>query len=476
MGWRPTGVGMNTITAPDDLAYTSLAGLGHALRDRRISPVEITRAMLDRIDVLDPSLHAYRTVMAETALAEAEKAEQEIAGGNYRGPMHGVPYAAKDLCFTVDAPTAFGSVAYGDWMAPHESTVTARLRQAGAVLLGKLHMTEGAVATHHPDIPQPLNPWGKERWTGVSSSGSGVATAAGLCFGSIGSDTGGSIRFPSAACGLSGMKPTWGRVSRYGVVPLSPSFDHIGPITRSAEDAAIMLQVMAGHNANDPTSLRARVPDYPGALAEVPRGLRIGIDEAALKEIQPAIRAALDHVVATLATVAGVRPAPCAIPDQDGLLPACWAIISAELAVAHETMDRASRYGPSLIELIERSRRIPAADVVRAFYRRNDFAGRFRDMFDDIDVLVLPVLPVATPPAALMTLERMAEDDIGVGRFSVLLNATGSPSLTIPAGFDDNGMPIGIQLVGPHLSEDRLFALGHAFQQATDWHLRQPPL
>jgi amidase len=467
---------MNTITLSGDLAFSSLADLAEALRERRVSPVEITRAMLDRIDALDPQLHAYRTVMRETALAEAEKAEQEIAGGDYRGPMHGVPYAAKDLCFTLDAPTSFGSVAYGDWMAPHESTVTARLRQAGAVLLGKLHMTEGAVATHHPDIPQPVNPWGAERWTGVSSSGSGVATAAGLCFGSIGSDTGGSIRFPSAACGLTGMKPTWGRVSRYGIVPLSPSYDHIGPITRSAEDAAIMLQVMAGHDANDPTTLRAPVPDYRAALTDLPAGLRIGVDEAALAGIQPSVRATLDHVVATLASVAGATPVACAIPEQDGLLPASWTIISAELAVAHERMDRADRYGPSLIELIERSRRIAAADVVRAFYCRGDFAGRFRDMFDEIDVLVLPVLPVATPPGAIMTLERMAHQDLGVGRFSVLLNATGSPSLTIPAGFDENGMPIGIQLVGPSLSEDRLFAVGHAFQRATDWHLRQPPI
>jgi amidase len=467
---------MNAITAPSDLAYTSLSALGRALRERRVTPTEITRAMLERIDRLDPKLHAYRTVMRETALAEAQKAEEEIASGDYRGPLHGVPYAAKDLCFTVDAPTAFGSVAYGDWIAPHESTVTARLRQAGAVLLGKLHMTEGAVATHHPAIPLPVNPWGEARWTGVSSSGSGVATAAGLCFGSLGSDTGGSIRFPSAACGLTGMKPTWGRVSRYGIVPLSPSFDHIGPITRSAEDAAIMLQAMAGHDANDPTSLRAPVPDYLAALAEPPRGLRIGIDEVALAGIEAPIRAALDHVVATLASVTGARPTAAAIPDQRGLLHACWTIISAELAVAHETMDRAADYGPSLIELIQRSRKTPAADIVRAFQLRGNFAGRFRDMFDDIDVLALPVLPVGTPPGRIMTLERMADDDLGVGRFSVLLNATGSPSLTIPAGFDGNGMPIGIQLIGPDLSEDRLFALGHAFQQATDWHLRQPPL
>jgi amidase len=469
---------MTATIAPQDtdLTFLSLAGLGQALRERRISPVEITSLMLDRIDRLQPRLYPYRTVMRETALAEARRAEEEITAGDYRGPMHGVPYAAKDLCYTLDAPTAFGSAAYGNWIAPHESTVTARLRQAGAVLLGKLHMTEGAVAAHHPAIPMPVNPWGSGRWPGVSSSGSGVATAAGLCFGSLGSDTGGSIRFPSGACGLTGMKPTWGRVSRHGIVPLSPSYDHIGPITRTAEDAAIMLQVIAGHDANDPTSLRAPVPDYLAALAEVPRGLRIGIDEVALIGIEPAIRRALDHVVETLRAVAAARVAPIVIPDQKSLLQACWTIISAELAVAHEPMDRAAGYGQSLIELIQRSRRTPTLDIVRAFQRRADFAGRFRDMFDEIDLLVLPVLPVGTPPAEIMTLERMADEQIGVGRYSVLLNATGSPSLTIAAGFDDNAMPIGIQLIGPHLLEDRLLALGHAFQQATDWHLRRPPL
>ena len=467
---------MNAIAAPTDLAYAGIAAVGRDLRDRRLSPVELTRAMLDRIDRLDRGLHAYRVVMRDAAMAEAQRAEEEIAAGDYRGPLHGVPYAAKDLCFTVDAPTAFGSVAYGDWMAPHESTVTARLRQAGAVLLGKLHMTEGAVATHHPAIPQPLNPWGASRWTGVSSSGSGVATAAGLCFGSLGSDTGGSIRFPSAACGLTGMKPTWGRVSRYGIVPLSPSFDHIGPIARSAEDAAIMLRSLAGHDANDPTSLRVPVPDYAAALAEPPRGLRIGLDEAALAGVEAPIRAALDHLVETLAAVVAARPVAAALPQQDGLLHACWTIISAELAVAHETMERAAGYGPSLIELIERSRRTPAPDIVRAFQLRANFAGRFRALFDEIDLLVLPVLPVATPPAEIMTLDRMADENLGVGRFSVMFNATGSPSLTLPAGFDGNGMPIGIQLIGPALSEDRLFALGHAFQQVTDWHLRRPPL
>jgi amidase len=272
------------------------------------------------------------------------------------------------------------------------------------------------------------------------------------------------------------MKPTWGRVSRHGIVPLSPSFDHIGPMARSAKDAAIMLQAMAGHDANDPTSLCAPVPDYLAALDSLPTGLRIGIDEAALAGVEAPIRAALDHLVATLAAVAGARAVAASLPDQGDLLQACWTIISAELAVAHEDMDRAGEYGPSLIELIERSRKTPAADVVRSFQRRGDFAGRFREMFDEIDVLVLPVLPVATPLAEIMTLERMADADLGVGRFSVLLNATGSPSLTLPAGFDGNGMPIGIQLVGPHLSEDRLLALGHAFQQATDWHLRQPTL
>jgi len=462
--------------AESDLHWMTIAELSEKLRTRQLSPVEVTQAMLDRIAALDPALRSYQTVMAETALAEARTAEAEIAAGNWRGPLHGVPYAAKDLCYTLDAPTGFGTAAYQGWMAPYESTVTARLRAAGAVLLGKLHMTEGATTLHDPELPGPINPWGETIWTGVSSSGSGVATASGLCFGSLGSDTGGSIRFPSSACGVTGMKQTWGRVSLYGVVPLAYSFDHVGPMARSVEDTAIMLQAMAGYDSNDPATSREPVPDYRTALAKGVPHLRIGLDEKMLKGVSAPVRAALDHVVQTLLKTTGARPRPITIPEHGDIQDVATALITAELAVAHEKMERANRYSDALKGMIAAGRKVTASQVVNGMHRRADFTGRFRHVFDQVDILVMPVLPVPTPPTAEMTLQGMMNQDWGISRYTMMFDLTGSPSLTIPAGVDPDGMPIGIQLIGPDFGEERLFAAGHAFQQATDWHLKRPPL
>ena len=462
--------------AESELHWMTIAELGEALRARKLSPVEVTEAMLARIDALDPTLRSYQTVMAETALAEARTAEAEIAAGNWRGPLHGVPYAAKDLCYTLDAPTGFGTAAYQGWMAPYESTVTARLRAAGAVLLGKLHMTEGATTLHDPALPGPINPWGETIWTGVSSSGSGVATAAGLCFGALGSDTGGSIRFPSSACGVTGMKQTWGRVSLYGIVPLAFSFDHIGPMARSVEDSAIMLQAMAGYDRNDPTTSREPVPDYRAALTKGVPHLRIGIDERMLKGVSAPVRAALDHVVQTLTRATGARPRPITIPEHGDIQDVATALITAELAVSHADKDRADKYSDALKSMIAAGRKVTASQLVNGMHRRADFIGRFRQVFDQVDILVMPVLPSPTPLTEEMTLQGMANKDWGISRYTMMFDLTGSPALTVPAGVDPNGMPIGIQLIGPDFAEDRLFAAGHAFQQATDWHLRRPPL
>jgi len=246
----------------DEIAYLPLVEVGRRIAARQLSPVAVTGAMLARIERLQPKLRAYATVMAESALAEARAAEAEIAAGRRRGPLHGVPLAVKDLCYTAGAPTAAGMKIHRDFRPTYDATVVARLRRAGAVILGKLQMTEGAYADHHPDVAPPLNPWNADYWCGSSSSGSGVATATGQCFGSIGSDTGGSIRFPCDANGITGLKPTWGRVSRHGIFPLSESLDHIGPMTRSAEDAAAMMQAIAGHDPADPTSVSLPVPDY----------------------------------------------------------------------------------------------------------------------------------------------------------------------------------------------------------------------
>ncbi|MBB4359658.1 Asp-tRNA(Asn)/Glu-tRNA(Gln) amidotransferase A subunit family amidase [Bradyrhizobium sp. CIR18] len=256
----------------DALHYLELTALAAHLKAREISALEVTRAQLDRIDSIDRDLGSYVHVMAETAMAEAEAADADIAQGRYRGPLHGVPIALKDLFWTEGIPTAAGTTLHRDFRPSADATVVRRLKNAGAVILGKVQLTEGAYADHHPLVKPPKNPWNASYWPGISSSGSAVATAAGLCFGSLGSDTGGSIRWPCAANGLTGLKPSWGRVSRHGTFELAATLDHVGPIGRSAADVGALLGVIAGHDPNDPTSLVDPVPDYLAAAAQDVRG------------------------------------------------------------------------------------------------------------------------------------------------------------------------------------------------------------
>ncbi len=250
---------------PKALCFLSLSELSAALRKREVTSVEATRAVLDRIHKLNPTLRAYLHVMDDSALRHAEVADKEIAAGKYRGPLHGVPIAVKDLCWTKGVPTTCASKVLRDFHPDSNATVVDRFEAAGAVLLGKLHLTEFAMAWYHPEIPTPINPWDAKLWPGASSSGSGVAVAAGLCYAAIGTDTGGSIRFPSAANGIVGLKPTYGRVSRYGVFPLGESLDHLGPMTRSVADAALVLAAIAGRDPLDDTSLDASLDDYAAA-------------------------------------------------------------------------------------------------------------------------------------------------------------------------------------------------------------------
>src|SRR6266850_692117 len=265
-----------------DLHYCELVEIGQRIQKREQSSVEATQAQLDRIAHLDGQLKSYAYVMASAALEQAHAAEKEIAAGEVRGPLHGVPIAVKDLCWTKDAPTAAGMTIYRDYRPSEDATVVSRLKEAGAVILGKLQLTEGAYADHHPEIDPPRNPWDATLWSGASSSGSGVATAAGLCYGSLGSDTGGSIRFPSAANSVTGLKPSWGRVSRHGVFALSEILDCMGPLARSVADAATVLAAIAGPDALDPTARHEPVPDYPDSMMEGVRGRRIAVDPALL--------------------------------------------------------------------------------------------------------------------------------------------------------------------------------------------------
>ena len=298
-------------------------------------------------------------------MAQAKQHDSEIAKGIWRGPLHGVPIGLKDLCYTTFAPTAGGTTIHAKFVPSFNATIVDRLERAGAVTLGKLKMTEGAYTSHHPDDQAPLNPWNANYWVGSSSSGSGVATSAGLCYGSIGSDTGGSIRFPSATCGLTGIKPTWGRVSRYGVFPLADSLDHVGPMCRSAADAAAMLGVIAGADANDPTALPAPVPNYLARIGDGVRGLRIGVDRKYTQEgVDAQVVAALLEAERTLADL-GAEIREVKFPSYEKLVSQWIPMCSVETAEAHlETYpSRKSEYGPDLAQLIEQGRSVSGVEI-----------------------------------------------------------------------------------------------------------------
>jgi amidase len=447
------------------------------LKNRKLQPTELTETILARIARHDRGLKSYTTVLADRARAKARQSENELDRGLWRGPLHGVPVAVKDLCYTDFAPTAAGSFIHRDFTPPYTSTVVERLERAGAVLLGKLSMTEGAFATHHPAMPTPVNPWDPSVWTGASSSGSGVATAAGLCYGSLGSDTGGSIRFPSSGCGLTGLKPTWGRVSRYGVCPLSESLDHIGPMARTADDCAAILAAIAGADPLDPTAVLAPVPDYLAGLAGGIRGLRVGIGQSyAFDGISEDVLSTLNGAKDALEAL-GARLVSVSFPSLADATTAWAHICLAEAAIAHQATypRRSAEYGPGLRDALEAGRKVSALELGNAHIQRDRFAGQVAAVFQDIDVLLIPVLHTPTPTATEW--DELAKGDIApVLRYTAPFDLTGMPALTMNGGFDKRGAPIGFQLVGKHLSEDLLLRAGHAFQSITDWHARHPAL
>ncbi|WP_208971952.1 amidase [Kineococcus rubinsiae] len=463
--------------ALDDLSFAPFTDVAELVRTRRVSPVELTRSMLDRIRRHDGTLNSYAVVLEEAASAAALAAERELDRGVYRGPLHGIPVAVKDLCDVAGVPSAAGTVVRADVVPDTDSTVVRRLREAGAVVLGKLRMTEGAYTDHHPDLPTPLNPWDPDTWAGSSSSGSGVATAAGLCFGSLGSDTGGSIRLPSAANGLTGLKPTWGRVSRHGVFELAASLDHVGPMARSAADCAALLAAIAGRDPLDPTALDAPVPDYLGDLG-TPVLPRVGIDPSFSSTFDAPTREALDAVVAVLRglgwTVSDVR-----LPDVSGVVADWEAHCGIETALAHEATypARAGEYGTALTHLIEVGRSRSGIDYQRILQRRRDFTGRLRRFFRDVDLVVVPAVGVASPTTAQIT--SLATDKPlleAITKPTSPFNVAGNPTITLPCGFTDRGTPIGFQFVATDLGEPLLLQAAHAFQQVTGFHRAHPVL
>jgi aspartyl-tRNA(Asn)/glutamyl-tRNA(Gln) amidotransferase subunit A len=460
----------------------TLSWLADAIRARKISAVEVTRTCLDRIAKLDGTIRSFITVDTEGALATARALDADAEAGRWRGPLHGVPVAYKDLCHIAGLPTSCGTKTPEYFAGPHECTAVIRLRDAGAVTLGKLNMTELALGpfgdnAHHGDVQ---NPWRHGHVSGGSSSGSGAAVAAGFAAGAIGSDTGGSIRLPAAVCGIVGLKPTYGRVSRAGAMPLSWSLDHLGPMTRTVRDAALMLGVIAGHDPRDATTSRRRVPPYVATLDAPVRGLRIGVPENYYFEgVSTNVETAVREAGRALES-AGAKVSTITLPDPTSLSGIANVIARSESAVIHERLvrERPHELQPAVRARLEVGFGISAHDYLQASRLRAQLARQFvRDVFGEVDALITPTIPEPAPAYADAKAGTVDEVVRRMGRFSRLtrpFNLLGLPALTVPCGLSPAGLPLGLQIVGRPFDEATVLRLGAAYQRVTDRHDRRP--
>jgi amidase len=458
----------------DRLEFLGLREAAARVASRSVASEALTRALLDRIRNLD-GLGAYVQVMGDQALASARRADAELARGIYRGPLHGIPLAVKDI-FCIDGePAAAGMPMLAGVVADRDATVIHRLREAGAVLLGRLTLTEGAYAEHRPPYPAPINPWNASSWSGASSSGSAVAVAAGLAFATLASETGGSTKLPSAANGVTAIKPTWGRVSRDGMFELAASLDHVGIMARCAADLAVVLGCVAGPDPKDPTSVQRTVPDYIALLDRPLDGLRIGLDRSWTHEgVDQAVSGALEGAMGVLAEL-GAQVVDVRLPDATAVIHDWFGICAVQAALAHESTfpARQSEYGSALYELLSLGHRLSGIDVQRLLRRRELFRGSLNAVFEQVDVLALPVMSVPVP-----TTGRMDQIDdeliVAIHRFTCPFTMSGHPGIVMPCGFTSQQTPIAFQLVGRCFAEETLLSAGHAFQRATDWHRVHP--
>jgi amidase len=470
--------------AADALHYLSLEAVARMIRSRAVSPVDLTRTMLDRIAKVDPLLKAYATVMRDGAMVDARAAARDIAAGQYRGALHGVPVAVKDLCYTKGVRTMGGTAALKDFIPDYDATVVAKLRAAGAVILGKLNLSEGATAGYNPAMGVPLNPWNHDRWPRMSSSGSGVATAAGLCFAAVGTDTGGSIRNPASANGVVGLKPTYGRVSRYGVLDMAASLDHVGCLARAVADACAMFDAMAGRDPHDPTSLDAPPANTSAGLGKGVRGLRIGVDRSyALTGIDAGQAAALQAALKVLAGL-GAQIVDVKMPDLSDMLSTWQTICGAEIVAAHRAdyPARADRMGPYFRMFLEGGAKVTPQELAAARARRKAFSARFIAMLETVDAMAGPAggdpawpithaIQVGPLPAYHAAWSAAAPRS---AEFTMPMDLAGTPAICLPCGFSPDGLPYSIQFSGRPLSEAMLCRIAHAYEQATGWHVRHP--
>ncbi len=442
----------------------TLAEAGELIRGGGLSPVELTRSLLDRIGNVEPRVQAWARTVPERALAEAKRLEDLLQRGTHLGPLHGIPLGIKDIYYTAGLETSAGSRILAGFVPSYDATVVRRLRDSGAILLGKTTTTECAFF----DPPPTRNPWNPDHTPGGSSSGSAAAVAAGMCPGAFGTQTGGSIVRPAAFCGVVGLKPTYGRVSRYGILPFAWSLDHPGPMGRTVRDAALLLQAVAGADPRDPTAVQTRVPSYAEALDEPPRGLIAGVPDRYFSErASGEVQAAFQEAVRVLEEL-GVPVHEVKLPEVfEAGVEAGRVIMHAEGAAFHQDWfrRRAQDYGPKLRALIEAGLLIPAASYLRAQQIRSAAIEAMRCLFTEVDVLITPATPGPAPEGLAST---------GDPVFNAPASTFGLPALGVPMGFAPSGLPLGLQIVGRHFDEATVLRVGAAYEAATPWHGCRP--
>jgi aspartyl-tRNA(Asn)/glutamyl-tRNA(Gln) amidotransferase subunit A len=460
----------------EDLAYTSLADLGPLIKSQDVSPVDLTELALSRIERHDAPLNSFITVMAERARSEAKAAEQQIADGDYRGPFHGVPVAVKDLYATKGTLTTYGSLLFADWVPDHDAAAVERLRAAGAIILGKTNLQELAYGTTsaNPHYGQVYNPWKEGYHPGGSSGGSAAALAAGFTWMALGSDTGASIRQPAACCGVVGIKPTFGLVSKHGCLPLSWSMDHAGPMTRSVRDAALSMNLLAGYDPRDPSSVDRPVPDFAAALDQGIKGKRIAVvRKFFMEDGDPEVMAGIEATLPIFESLGAIIE-EIELPHIEDAFKAGTLTILSEGATYHadHLTSRPEAFSPQCRSDFSLGRLYKATDYIQAQRLRRHLMEEVAKIMAPVDALVMPTSPITATPAE----GNPPDHPVYRVRNTIPFNFLSLPAISIPCGFSNDGLPIGLQIVGKAFDEAGILQIAHAYEEATDWDARRPPL
>lgn len=463
------------------LCYLSLSELSHLIQKKEISPVELVKAHLSRIESLEPKLNSFITLLPEQAMENAKEMEKEIQEGKYRGPLHGIPFGLKDLYYVKGIRNTSGSKLFDNFISQYDSTVAFKLKKAGAILLGKLNLHPFAygVTGENEEYGHMHNPWNLNLITGGSSGGNGSAVASGECPFAMGSDTGGSIRIPASLCGIVGLKPTYGRISRYGMTPLAWSQDHAGPMARTVEDCAIIMNAVAGFDPNDPTSVSLPVPDYTQALRKEIKGFRLGVIKEAIdlpieSQVRESFWKAVDKLVDLEAIVSELS---FPIYNYGSSIASIIQMAEATAYYSELIKKHGDRIYPPVRLRLESGIFISANEYIQAQRARTLFCRQSLDLFKEVDLLLTPTLPTVAFPIGTSSV-KIGEQKLNVvsllTQYTRPFNLNGFPAITIPCDFSENQLPIGLQMIGRPFEEETLLRVAYAYEQATEWHLKRP--